>query len=158
MKKKQIVLVAISLILFIECRTVGSTNTRFRGGKTESDTEGWIDKNTYRLVVVGLWNRDEYYIEGKKEIVEKEAKSPLGLKQDAKTAAKLIAMRNFQEKMGTYIKSKTALNKGKLINDEIKSTLEGITISPTAVKENYTADHDVRITYEFSTKGLRKNY
>jgi len=128
----------------------------FSGCKKASQSEGWMGPNKYRMVVVGAWDRERYYIEGQPAVEGKEPKSAIMLRQDAKTAAKLVAMRNFKEKMGAQIKSKTGVEDGKLIGDVIQSALEGITVSPGAFKEEYTDMNDAMITYDFEAEGLQK--
>ena len=122
----------------------------------EKPSEGWIDDNTYQLKISGMWDRERYYVEGTTPVDGKEAKPSIMLRQDAKTAAKVQAMRNFQEKMGAQIKSKTGVEDGKLIGDVIQSAMSGVTISPMAVKEEYMESHDAMITYQFSSQGLRQ--
>ncbi|HMB02084.1 MAG TPA: hypothetical protein VKS21_13955 [Spirochaetota bacterium] len=154
MKKISILVsLVLSLSLFISC---GTTSNKNLGGESMRKTEGWVDGDTYEMVVVGTWDRSRYYVEGNDPVEGKEAKPSLVLQQDAKTAAKVVAMRNFKEKMGAYIKSKTGVEDGKLIGDVIQSGLEGIVISPAAIEENYTPRFDARITYQFSADGLKK--
>ena len=145
------------LLMFAFITSCKTTSNKDLGGESLKKTEGWIDDNTYEMVVVGAWDRSRYFVEGSGTPDEgKEAKSEILLMQDSKTAAKLVAMRNFKEKLGTYIKSKTGVEDGILIGDVIQSALEGVTIAPNAIKENYTPNHDVRITYQFSATGLKK--
>lgn len=149
--KKLLSLLAIAAIV-LSCKT---TSNKSLGGDTVTKAEGWQDDNTYEMVVIGMWDRARYYISGQTAEEGKEAKPLIGLQQDAKTAAKLMAMRNFKEKMGAYIKSKTGVEDGKLIGDVIQSGLEGVVISPAALEENYTPEGDVRITYQFQAEGLK---
>ena len=146
--------VAILLASLVGCKT--TSNKRFKGGETLTKTEGWKNDNTYELVVVGQWDREQYYIEGDTPQEGKTAKASIGLQQDAKRAAQVGAMRNFKAKMGEYVKSKTGVEDGKLIGDVIESSLEGVSISPAAIKENYTANHDCRATFRFEAKNLKK--
>ena len=152
---KKIIALCIFSIVFFACET--TSNKGFKGGTKIKDAEGWMNDNTYEMVVVGAWDRARYYVEGEGDPEEgKDAKSSLLLQQDSKRSAMTQAMRNFKEKMGAYVKSKTGVEDGKLIGDVIQSGLEGVSIAPQAVKENYTKRYDARITFRFAAKGLKR--
>ena len=151
---KKITILLALLFLIVSCKTVKNKSL---DGDTRSKQAGWIDGDTYALVVVGAWDRDRYYIEGETAVSGKEAKSSLLLEDDAKRAATVKAMRDFLEKsVGAYVKSKTGVEDGKLIGDIIQSGVEGKVPSPIAGVEQYTAMHDCRITFTFKADGLEK--
>ena len=147
-------LIFVALIVFA-CKS--TTSNKSLGGESINKTEGWMNDDTYEMVVAGAWDRARYFVEGEDDPEEgKDAKSSLLLQQDAKRSAITQAMRNFKEKMGAYVKSKTGVEDGKLIGDVIQSGLEGISIAPQAVKENYTKRYDARISFRFAAKGLKR--
>ena len=158
MRKRLKIILMVSIVLLLTllagCET--TRNKKFKGGERLTKTEGWKNPSTYQLVVVGLWNRSQYYIEGGTPQDGKKAKPAIGLQADAKRAAQVKAMRDFKAKMGEYLKSKTGVEDGKLIDDVIESSLEGVSISPASLEENYTATHDCRITFQFSARNLKK--
>lgn len=151
---KQFITLLAIFALAVSCKSVGS-NSKL-GGASEDNTEGWLDDDTYVMVVVGQWNRDQYYIEGEEAQDGKKAKSLLGLQADSKTAAKNLAMRNFSEKMKVEVKGKTGVEDGILIADVVQSGIDSTVIAPSAGKERYTERGDARITYTFHAKGLKK--
>lgn len=156
-KLKITFMMCVALLLMpslTSCKT--TTNKRFKGGEKLTRTEGWKKNDIYEMVVVGQWDRDRYYIEGETPQDGKRAKAPIGLQADSKRAAQVVAMRNFKAKMGEYVKSKTGVEDGRLIGDVIETGLQGVSISPSSIVENYTATHDCRITFQFSAKNLKK--
>ena len=117
---------------------------------------GWIDENTYRLKVAAQWDRERYYIEGQQANPDKEAKPSIILRQLSERAAQVQAMRNFQEQMGSMIKSKTGVEDGKLIGDVIQAQMSGVTIAPNPVGEpEFTEMHDAIVVYDFKATGLQ---
>ncbi len=156
MRSNIMLMVGVALLLasLSSCKT--TSNKKFKGGEKLTKTEGWKNDSTYQLVVVGLWDRSQYYIEGETPQDGKKAKSIIGLQADSKRAAQVKAMRDFKAKMGEVIKSRTGVDDGNLIEDVIESSLEGVSISPASLVENYTSGHDCRVTFEFSAKNLKK--
>lgn len=156
-KLKAVFVVSFALLLtlfVVSCKT--TSNKRFKGGERITKSEGWKNDNTYELVVVGQWDRNRYYVEGETPQDGKQAKSIIGLQADSKRAAQAVAMRNFKSKMGEYVQSTTGVEDGRLVGDIIETTLEGVSINPSALVENYTPGHDCRITFRFSAKNLKK--
>ena len=150
------ILLIFTLLFFIgltSCKT--TSNKRIKGGETLTRTEGWKNKNTYELVVIGIWDRTQYYTDGQEVDEDKIYKPIIGLQADAKRAAQLVAMRNFKAKMGEYIQSQTGVEEGRLISDTIDSSLEGVSINPHSIKENYTPQNDCRVTFQFTANNLK---
>ena len=154
----KIFFLAVSLLLVFSLLACNTTKKKQLGSGTtviETD-EGWIDNNTYKMQVYGQWDRSRYYIEDKEEELGKTAKPFYGLREDAKTAAKIRAMRNFKEKMLAYIVSESKVENSQLISDLIESSLQGIIIAPQSVKETYSKSHDAIILFHFQAKGLKR--
>ena len=137
------------------CKT--QAEKRLGDGLTTIDSEeGWVNDNVYKMQVYGQWDRNRYYIEDDDEEEGKSPKPFYGLREDAKTAAKVRAMRNFKEKMISYIRSESKVENQALISDTIDAALSGITVSPQAIKESYSKRHDAIILFHFEAKGLKK--
>lgn len=137
------------------CKT--PAEKRLGDGLTTIDSEeGWVNDNVYKMQVYGQWDRSRYYIEDDEPEEGKAAKPFYGLREDAKTAAKVRAMRNFKEKMISYIQSESRVENQALISDVIDATLSGITVSPQAIKETYSKRHDAIVLFHFEAKGLKK--
>ena len=147
-------------LLYLSCASKIGRNPSFSGGRTEIGREGWVDKNTYVLVVSGQWDRKRYYNEDSPkdgDIETKEGKPSIILEQLAKRAAMEQAKRDFLEKVvGAALKSKTGTADGKLLEDVIQSDVTGKVPSPSTIKSQYTKNHDVRVTFQFSARGLKE--
>ncbi len=155
-KKIILGIMIISLFFVIACKS--NTKKRIGDKATVIDSEeGWLDKNTYQMWVIGSWDRNRYYIEGQEEEIDKEAKSIFVLRNLSKTAAKVQALRNFKERMLTYIASESQVENATLVNDQVNAYVTGVTISPQAVKEEYSARGDANVLFHFSAKGLKQN-
>ncbi|BBM89625.1 hypothetical protein COTS27_01331 [Spirochaetota bacterium] len=155
---KWMLLVASVLVMVLSCSKTASGRLG-RGTKTIISNEGWVNANTYQMVVYGQWNRDAYYVEGEKKPKAAFGKKPkplYGLREDAKIAAKVKAMRNFKEKMVAYVKSATKVENSELLNDVIETSLRGVIIAPQAVKEEYSKQHDASVTYLFEANDLKR--
>ncbi|HBE04165.1 MAG: hypothetical protein A2096_08125 [Spirochaetes bacterium GWF1_41_5] len=146
-------LMLFAALAITACKQKGIRNL---GGDQLVGREGWQNDDTFRMIVVGSWDRKLYYIEGKDAEEGKQSKSLIVLQQLSKRSAQVESARNFREKMGVYIKSKTGVEDSTLIGDVIQSSMEGITIMPAALEESYTPMGDVEVLFEFKSKGLKK--
>ncbi len=144
------------ILVFIGCQSNTAKRVGDRATVIQSD-EGWVDNNTYRMWVIGSWDRGQYYIEGSEAQIDKEAKSIFVLRNLSKTAAKVQALRNFKERMLTYVESESRVENATLVQDEITASLNGVTIAPQAVEEEYSANGDANILYHFSAQGLKQS-
>ncbi len=130
-----------------------------KGTTTFTAQEGWINANTYQMVVYGQWDRSAYYEEETKPPANTfglQPKPMFGLREDAKTAAKIRAMRNFKEKMVTYIQSASRVENAALVSDVVSTALKGVVIAPQSVKEEYSKRHDASITFHFEAASLKQ--
>ena len=150
-----VLLLAVSWLL-VGCQS--ATRKRVGAGATVIESEeGWLNKDTYRMWVAGSWDRKRYYVEGEEEEIDKEPKSMFILRGLSKTSAKVKALRNFKEKMVTYVESESQVENDTLVNDVITSSINGVVIAPQAVKEEYSAKGDANVLFHFTAKGLKQN-
>lgn len=150
-------ILALLSILVVSCKS-SPEQLSDDGIEFETD-EGWVGSDVYRMWVYGEWDRNRYYIEGVEEDTDvakgKTPRSIFGLREDSKTAAKVKAMRNFKEKMIADIQSDTLVRNSKLVSDIIESKLEGVTIAPEAVREQYSERGDANILFNFRAEDLK---
>ncbi len=150
-----VLLLAVSWLL-VGCQS--ATKKRVGAGATVIESEeGWLNKDTYKMWVAGSWDRNRYYVEGEEEEIDKEPKSMFILRGLSKTAAKVKALRNFKQKMISYVESESQVENDTLVNDVITTSIGGVTIAPQAVKEEYSAKGDANVLYYFTAKGLKQN-
>ncbi len=128
-----------------------------KGTSVIISNEGWVDDNSYQMVVYGQWDRSAYYEEskGKASDALQKARPYFGLREDAKTAAKVKAMRNFKEKMLSFVESESRVENSELLYDVVTAHLRGLVIAPQVLREEYSKSHDASITFLFTAEGLR---
>ena len=162
MKRYLFVLLFLMVTLFFSCKSTskkkaGSDISKVNFIETVNFKNQWLDDNTYVLSTIGAWDRTRYYQENKEEVDDKEARSLLLLRNDAKIAAGEKAKRDFLEQVvGSKLESYKETENGKLIIDKIKSEVVGYVPSPIPVKADYIDTGDVQMTYKFQAKNLRK--